>query len=172
MDTTSQRAKIVELFEKHRAAPGAPFEEQRFIEFLLADPKKPRAVYDSFRGLRRFNAFIYDVQLEFAICFSQKDREANYSLSKFVERVVELEKSRRGSLGSLKNLVRAGPGWKSLVVANLVLLVIAMPLSRLGWPVVIVILIAVAVNGAFLRFAQSEKRYFERLQARIDAAER
>ncbi|HEY9181735.1 MAG TPA: hypothetical protein VIQ99_00965 [Gammaproteobacteria bacterium] len=42
MDTTSQRAKVIELFEKHRAAPGAP----------------PRAVYDSFRGLRRFNAFV------------------------------------------------------------------------------------------------------------------
>lgn len=172
MDTASRRAKVLELFEKHRAAPGAPFEEQRFIEFLLADPAKPRAVYDSFRGLRRFNAFIYEVQLEFAICFSQKDREANYSLSKFVERVAELEHSRRGSLTSLNNQIRAGPGWKALIVANIVLLVIAAPAWRVGWPVIIVILVAVLMNGVFMRFARREQAYFERLQARIDAAVR
>jgi len=168
MDT--QRAKVIELFEKHRAAPGAPFEEQHFMEFLLADPKKPRAVYDSFRGLRRFNAFIYDVQLEFAICLSQKDREANYSLDRFVERVIELQASRRGSLTSLKNQIRAGPGWRSLVVANFLLFVLTAGLWRFGWPAVIVILVAVAMNGAFMRFAQKETMYFQRLQARIDEA--
>jgi hypothetical protein len=170
VDTTSQRAKVLELFEKHRAAPGAPFEEQRFLEFLIADPKKPRAVYDSFRGLRRFNAFINDVQLELAVCFSQKDREANHSLTKFVERVAELQASRRGSLTSLKNQVRAGPGWRSLVVGNIVLFALTAGLWRYGWPAVIVVLLAVVMNGAFLRFAHSERTYFERLRARIDEA--
>jgi hypothetical protein len=169
---TPRRAKVLELFEKHRAAPGAPFEEQRFIEFLLADPKKPRAVYDSFRGLRRFNAFIEDVQLELAICFSHKDREANYSLDRFVERVAELEASRRGSLTSLKNQVKAGPGWHTLIIANVVLVGFAAALWSYGWPAVVVILLAVLVNGAFMRFARREQAYFERLQERIDAAGR
>jgi hypothetical protein len=127
-------------------------------------------VYDSFRGLRRFNAFVYDVQLEFAICLSQKDREANYSLTKFVERVAELQASRRGSLTSLKNQVRAGPGWRSLVVGNIVLFTLTAGLWRYGWPAVIVVVVAVLMNGAFLRFANSERAYFERLRARIDEA--
>jgi hypothetical protein len=53
VEESSQRAKVIELFEKHRATPGASFDEQHFLDFLLRGPRKTRAVYDSFRGLRR-----------------------------------------------------------------------------------------------------------------------
>jgi hypothetical protein len=90
MDDLAIRSRILELFEEYRAVPGAPFDESHFLDFLLAEPKKREAVRNSFRGLRRFNAFIERVQYEFAICFSLADVEANYSLEKFAERVTQL----------------------------------------------------------------------------------
>lgn len=105
--TASVRQRILELFEKHRATPGAPFEETHFLDFLLPNPAQKRAVYDSFKGVRRLNAFLDDVQDDFAVCLSIADRTDNLSLTKLVDRVQQLEKSPRGSLASLNNRVAA-----------------------------------------------------------------
>jgi hypothetical protein len=48
----SLRDRVVAIFEKHRIAPGTPYEEDHFPDFLLPHPQKARAVYDSLRGLR------------------------------------------------------------------------------------------------------------------------
>jgi hypothetical protein len=172
MDGTSHRTKVIELFEKHRAAPGAPYDEEHFLDFLLVTPKKARAIYDSFSGLRRYNAFVDDVQLEFAICFSLKDRESNYSLPKFVDRVIELEKSRRGSLASLKNQARAGAGWHVVVIANLVVLIVGVWLNGSVWAILTLCGIAVVLNVLFVRFAWRGRAYLARLRARIESAAR
>jgi len=86
----SHRDRILAIFERHRATPGTAFPEERFLNHLMADPKGPEAVRNSFSGLRRFNAFIDEVQLEFGVCFSMKDLEASYSLPRFEARVREL----------------------------------------------------------------------------------
>lgn len=165
----AHRDTVVALFEKHRATPGAPFDEAHFLDFLVAHPKGKGAVRNSFRGLRRFNAFLDDVQYHFAICFSIKDREANYALDRFVERVKELETSRRSSLASLKNQIKAGPGWMAVFVADFVLVVVAAVASRIGvWALTAVVAVAILLNGAFLKFAAREKRYHARLLARIE----
>ena len=88
-------ARVLELFERHRATPGAPYDPARFLDHLLAEPRKPRAVHDSFRGKWRFHAFLDDVQMEFAVCFNNKDRESDPSLEGFVARLEELRGSRR-----------------------------------------------------------------------------
>jgi hypothetical protein len=170
MDKTSVRGRVVTLFEKHRAAAGAAYDEHRFLDFLLADPKKTRAVYDSFRGLRRLNAFVDDIQYEFAICFSQHDRDANYSLQQFVERVIELGRSPRGSLRSLKNQARAGAGWPAVMVANCVLLIAAIWLKGNTWALVALASVAALLNAGFARFAWRANAYLKRLRARIEAA--
>lgn len=166
--TASVRQRILELFGKHRAMPGAPFEEAHFLDFLLARPAKKRAVYDSFRGLRRLNAFLDEVQDEFAVCLSVADRNDNLSLTRLVERVQQLEQSPRGSLASLKNRVAAGPGWKVLVVADLliVILLIAVRQSSVGLGLVAVL--AVLVNGAFLSVHFRDRAYHARLQQKIE----
>jgi hypothetical protein len=169
MDRTAHRTKVLELFERHRATPGAPYDEQHFLDFLLPNPGQPRAVYDSFRGLRRFNAFIDDVQLEFAICFSLKDRDANYSLPKFVDRAIELERSRRGSLVSLKNQTRAGAGWQVAIFANFLLVIIGIWLRTEPWAMATLLVLAVSLNAALVRFAQKERAYLARLQHRIES---
>ena len=167
----THRDKVVALFEKHRITPGAPYDENHFLDFILHEPKKKRAVYDSFRGLRRFNAFIDEVQYEFAICFSLKDREANYSVDKFVDRVKELETSRRSSLASLKNQMKAGSGWHVVVVTNFILLVIAMSLRNRTWAIGALIGAAAFLNGWFLKFSTRAKTYHARLLARIEDTE-
>jgi hypothetical protein len=128
-------------------------------------------VYNSFRGLRRFNAFIDDVQQEFAVCFSLRDREAHYPLARFVERIGELERSPRGSLASLKNQVRAGPGWHVMVLANIPLLIPVAWLRDSSWALVAWLVLVVLVNGLFVRFALRARTYHARLLKRIEASE-
>jgi hypothetical protein len=100
------RAAVPVLFERHRKTPGAPFDESHFVDYLLAQPKQSRAVYNSFSGLRRYKAFVDEVLLKFSICLSIQDRDANYSLEAFVKRLIALQHSRRSSLASLHNQQR------------------------------------------------------------------
>jgi hypothetical protein len=162
------RARILELFEKHRALPGAPFDQAHFLDFLLASPKRKDAVRNSFGGLRRFNAFVEEVQFEFGVCLSLRDCEANYSLDRFVERVLELQKTRRGSLMSLNNQIKAGVGWQVLVVANVFLLVMAAWLKGSVFALTAIGLIALVVNIWFFRLAWNSKRYLAKLKDRIE----
>ena len=164
----SHRDQVLEIFEKHRATPGAPYNEAHFLDFLLPKPKKERTVYNSFRGLRRFNAFMEEIQYEFAICFSVKDREANYPLDKFISRVKELEKSPRSSLASLKNRTKAGAGWGALIFVDCILLAVAIAFWRNTWVTVALAAIAAPLNFWFLRFAAREKNYHARLGAKIE----
>jgi hypothetical protein len=168
----SHRDKVVALFEKHRIKPGTPYDEDHFLDFLLHEPKKKRAVYNRFRGLRRFNAFIDEVQYEFAVCFSLKDHDANYSLDKFVDRVKELETSHRSSLASLSNQIQAGPGWNFVVIVNFILLVVAIWLRNSTWAIVALIGAAAFLNGWFLWFSRRTKTYHARLLTRIEDTQR
>lgn len=171
-EMVSHRDKVLEIFEKRRRAPGAPYDEAHFLDFLLQNPKKKRAVYNSFRGLRRFNAFIDEVQSEFAICFSMKDREANYSLEKFFGRVKELQAAPRSSLASLKNRMQAGPGWGPLVIADGFLLVAAIGFWRNVWVSGALAVVAAVLTFLFLRFAANEKSYHSKLLAKIENTRR
>ncbi len=164
----SERDRILELFERHRKTPGAPFEESHFLDYLLAAPKKRRAVYDSFPGLWRLNAFLDAVQSEFSICFSLKDREANHSLDGFVRRVAELGRNRRSSLASLRSRQMQPFGWSPVVFFNILGLsacAIAFRLSPFlaGLLAVAIVLANAAAVRAFVR----ERAYCRRLMAKI-----
>ena len=165
----SARTRVTQLFEKYRATPGAPYDEAHFLDFLLANPKGNGAVSNSFRGLRRFNAFLDDVQYEFGICFSLEDRDANYALDKFVERTIQLQQSRRGSLKSLDNQIKAGAGWQVLVVADIIFLIAVVWLKNNVWALAAIGAVAVVVNGWFVWFAWRAKAYLVKLRARIEA---
>lgn len=166
--TASVRQRILDLFEKHRATPGAPFEEAHFLDFLLPNPAQKRAVYDSFRGLRRLNAFLDDVQDDFTVCLSIADRTDNLSLTKLVDRVQQLEQSPRGSLASLKNRVAAGPGWKVLIVADLLIALLVMMFRHSPIGLGLVAVVALLVNGAFLRMHFRDRAYHARLRQKIE----
>jgi len=159
--------RILALFEKHRATPGTPYDESHFLDFLVAKPKGKGALYNSFRGLRRFNAFLDEVQYEFAICFSIKDCAANYSLEKFVARVDALERSPRSSLASLRNQMHGHSGLNIVVFVNLFLLGPAIGARKYPWALGCALGIIVLVNLAFFRFHHRERTYKARLLAKI-----
>lgn len=170
--TASVRQRVLGLFEKHRATPGAPFEEAHFLDFLLPNPGQKRAVYDSFKGLRRLNAFLDEVQDEFTVCLSIADRTDNLSLTRLVDRVQQLEQSPRGSLASLNNRVAAGPGWRVLIVANLLIGIMIMWFRQSPIGLGLVAVLALLVNGTFLRMHFRDRAYHARLKQKIEALQR
>jgi hypothetical protein len=169
---SAERERILALFEKHRAAPGTPYDESHFLDFLMSKPKGKGAVYNSFRGLRRFNAFLDEVQYEFAICFSIKDRSAHYTLDKFVTRVQELQGSSRSSLASLRNQMQGRPNLNVVVFSNLILLGPAIGARKYPWALGCVVAVIALVNLAFFLFHRRERTYQARLLARITSQER
>jgi len=171
MDEAWVRKRVVALFEKHRAMPGAPYEEARFKDFMLAETQGRRAVLEGFSAMRRLNAFIDDVQYEFAVCCSIQDRRANDSLAAFVERVIERGSARGSSPRSLMQQFAAGLDWALALLANLVLLVAAVTLRNHEWALGALGCAALFVNTWFARVAWRTWAYCERLRARIEAVE-
>jgi hypothetical protein len=162
------RNEVLRFFQSHRAAPETPFDEAHFLDFLLAQPKSKRAVYNSFSGLRRYNAFIDSIQLHFGICFSLADFDANYSLEKFVHRIAQLQSSRRSSLASLHNQRRHGFGSGTVFVLNLLALGLIALVSGFSIQAAVALLVfAILANGLVIRFYLQWRSYRTRLANRL-----
>jgi len=162
------RARVLSHFERHREMPGASFEEERFLDYLLANPAGSRAAYNSFEGLRRLNQLIEAIQLEFAVCFSMADRDQNYALDQLVGRIRDLQASRQSSLASLRNRKKHRFGWTAVIFGNL----LAFPLWMAGfhWTPVAgwaLLGICIAATAMMVRLYVADKRYLRTLEARI-----
>jgi hypothetical protein len=162
------RERVLALFERHRQRPGTPFDESQFLDHLLAQPKRVGAFRDSFAGLRRYNAFIDAAQLEFTVCFSNKDRERNYTLDGFVQRTEALAASRKSSLASLRHQIERGFGAQLLIVADVMLFpVVAVawrhPLA-LGAAIALVLLVNAGFGLLYWRFRRYNARLLRQLQ--------
>lgn len=155
------------IFQRHRQAPGTPFESDRFLAYLL-DPPAPRGgLRNSFASLRRLNPFIDEVQLAFAIHFSKRDVEAEYTLDDFADRVAQLCSSPQASMASLRNARRRGFGWGAVVLLNLLLFSLAAGLrSRPSIALGIVVLCG-PLDVAFAFWYGRYARYYRLLSGRI-----
>jgi hypothetical protein len=134
--------------------PGAPFEEAHLLKSL--------------RGRRRLNRFFEEIQYEFAVCFSSKDREAEYSVDGLIERIKQLQESPHLSLRALSIQQRASTGWAVVVLVNLLLLFLASSTHydlRVAVPAIIVSFLLTV--GFFIR-AKNSAGYLRRLQIRIE----
>jgi hypothetical protein len=161
------RQRVLELFEAHRQAPGTPYDESHFLDFLLAKPRKRGAVRNSFLGLRRFNAFINQLQLEFAICFSSKDRDTNFSLDRFIERVVELRSNPRSSLASLRGPLRGKVDGIALIAPLFFWIPAVASIQHSVAPALVFAGCGAALLAFFRLFYLRERRYLLLLQQRI-----
>lgn len=169
MSTNTQRV-LLELFERHRAEPGAPYEQSHFVDFLLREPRERRAVHNSFVGLRRYNAFLNEVQLHFGVCFSLEDFEASYSLARFVERIEDLQRSPRASLASLRNQERRGFGWGTVFGANFLAVTLVVLAARASIVLAgCLTLLIVVANGIAVRTFIRWRKYQRRLANRISS---
>lgn len=163
---TETRKKVLSLFEAHRETPGAPFDESHFLDYLLANPRQNRAVNNSFKGLRRLNAFRDRLQYEFEIFFSVKDREANYSLDRFVERVEELKNNPASSLASLRSPMK-GKVEGIVVVGPLLFWVPAFVFREHAVIASLLFVSGAGLLGFFVRVYWRERNYLNRLYVKI-----
>lgn len=158
---------VLELFEKHRKVSGAEFDKEYFFDFLMKGPKGKGAFRNSFSGLRRFNAFWDEVQLEFGVCFSIKDRDSDYSLNDFCARIEELQKSKRSSKASLRNRAKYGFEWNIFVFCNVVLIGLAALVNSIYLLASVVWLGIAYLNYKLVSSHLNEKRYIKALEAKI-----
>jgi hypothetical protein len=168
----SARRRVVALFERHRATPGAPYDERHFMDFLLKERMGRRTVADGLHATRRLNAFINDIQYEFAICFAASERHANHSLQDFVERVVDLGRLRHQMRWRWKDQLTAGLEWAATVLANIVLLIAAVTWRDHAFALAVVGGGAVLVNAWFGACGLRALDYCRRLHSRIAASEK
>ena len=162
----SEKDRIIVIFEAHRKEPGASYDPDHFLDYLLAQPKRKYAVYNSFTGLRRFNAFVDQVQLEYSVYLSQKDRESNYNLDRFVARILELRSSPRSSLASLRNYMKKFIEWHLIFLSNIFLAVPAFAFreSAVFWLLISCIVI---VNCFWFWFYRRDAKYCTRLRQQL-----
>ncbi len=93
-------------FEEVRETPGAHFNPEKFIHFLIANPDGKRTVHNSFKGKRYFVRFIRCIETKFGVCFSNSDLETIVGLSKMTERVAYLQSTPKSSLTVIANRLR------------------------------------------------------------------
>jgi hypothetical protein len=168
-----QRERVLVIFEEHRETPGAAFDEAHFLDFLLAAPEKKRAVYESVAGMKRLDAFLDQIQLEYSICFSHAERGANYPLDAFVDKVTALVEAPRTSLGSFQGLAKPMFDWPVAGVGNIVILLMVLAQLDRPWVVLVLVALGLALNGLWLwsrrRYAQYRQRLHRQLLLAIDA---
>jgi len=86
-------AAILRVFRQHREAPDAPFVEEKFLDFLMADNRPLNKSRDSFRALWRLNGFYDALQLECAVCFEEGIAEKNWSVDSLTRHIAEKKKN-------------------------------------------------------------------------------
>ena len=159
---------IVECFEINRREKGVPFDEDRFIDFLLSEPKRSKGIHNSFEGKRRFFRFWNQVQLSHGVCFSFKDREKNYSLKDFVARVEELKTNPKSSRAALRHQMKYGFEWNISIFMNIFL--ISLLLFSFNWPLIFLIALVLFAyaNYKHISFHIKEKKYLHQLQEKLN----
>ncbi len=164
------KTQIIAIFEEHREKPEDDYNPGHFLDFLMPDPPARRAVMNSFAGLRRYNAFVDAVQEERGVYFSQKDRDAHYSLDAFCERVKALQNSPKSSLQSLNNALKRRPNWNFMILVNVIALSIIVALRQHPFVAAVLGLILTFFNYRLYRFHRHERDYLVRLNEQIKAA--
>ncbi|MEJ2200183.1 MAG: hypothetical protein P8X63_04085, partial [Desulfuromonadaceae bacterium] len=114
-------------------------------------------------GLRRFNSFWDEVQLEFKICFRLSDRDKDYSLNEFVARVIELTKSKKSSLAAIRYQMKQGIEWQIFIFMNIVILIPFIFIRQYAAVFVTYIVIVLLVNFKFFSFYARTRNYQKRL---------
>lgn len=157
------KKKILELFEKHRKHPGEKWDENHFIDYLIPQPKNKGAFRNGFSSLRRFNAFWNDIQLEFKVCFSLGDRDKNFSLDQFTNRVIELTQSKKSSVAALKHQMKYGFEWNIFIFGNLVLFIPLPFLNKFTYILYAYVVFIVFVNIMLINRYLKDKKYLQKL---------
>ncbi len=165
------RERILKIFQQNRKNPNDVFNEDYFLTYLIPNPSQNhnlKFIHNSFKGNNRHNNFLNDIQIEFGICFSFKDKDKNYKLEEFIERVNNLilnKKASRAALNyRLKHIFHSG----RFITQNLVILLFISFLWTINITTkIIAVLIFLTFNLGAIYFYQKEKKYLNKLKERI-----
>ena len=163
---TDLRQQILEIFEKSRKEPGAAYDEQRFLNYLIEPPARHGEIKSSFAGNRRFVRFIDHVQAEFAVYFSKKDWDTNFSVDQFVQRIQELRDKPNGSIRSLQNAM-AHSDIAAVILINVLLFAFAAICRNVFWLFSVALFAWLSVNCYLIWFYRRERRRLKSLLVRI-----
>ena len=166
-----ERERILTIFETHRMTPGAPFDASHFLDFLIDEPARKRAVYDTVAGLKRVESFLNQIQLEYAIHLPKRERDANYPLDTLVTRVMELRDTPRTSLASFRTEPGPGVNWTLIALSNG--LAILPMLAAPGEPMMIATtgVLMLLFNGGWLWYTRRRDSYNRTLYRLLLAAD-
>jgi hypothetical protein len=159
--------KVIEIFNKYRKNFSDKFEPSQFLDFLLVNYTHSGDFRKSFLGLHRFNNFLDEIQMFFGICFSIKDREANYSLDKFCERIEYLIESLRSSKASFRNRSNSHFDFNFFTIVNLLFILFILAIFENFLFLTFVLIVFFIINYFFIESYFKEKKYIKELYLKI-----
>jgi hypothetical protein len=167
------RDAILDIFERVRQRPGAPYEPDRFLAFLTDPPPgKGRRVTDTFAGRRRLVRFMNGVQLALGICFTLDEWERGFGLDDAVQLVAaKIAKPSQGLRLAQQRLqaARARQASDPLKFGLLTAPVLLGAFFASSWPLRFALaLLWTAITGGVATLAVMEVEYSRRLVARIE----
>jgi hypothetical protein len=142
--------RILAIFESVREVPGAAYDTEFLVQYLIDNPERKIELHNTFKGKRRLSRFTRTLEEEFTICFSLKDDELT-SLKQWVDRVTYLRSTPKSSLTTIANRMKERPP----DMAALAISVIFLPIVAIGWRlfgVASLLLLALPIAGIWLMY--------------------
>lgn len=163
------RARILEIFQAHRENPQLDFEEDRILDFLLVKPIAPGSIRNSMRGLKAYDKFMEELQLEFAICFRIADKQTTYTLEGLVDRVIEMQENPKSSKAALRYQARQGLPWKFFFMIHLIGGMCAIfSYQKNCWPLALLFVLGLLYLDLWSWWKhREEKKYYAKLAERV-----
>lgn len=163
--------RILKIFNQNRKNPNDEFIEDYFLTYLIPNPSQNHNlgfINNSFKGNNRHHNFLEDIQIEFGICFSNKDKDRNYKLEEFIERVTNLLSNKKASKAALTFRFKHMFHSSSFIYQNIVLLLFALLLWKINvFFKIIAVLIILIFNLGAIYFYQKERKYLTKLKEKI-----
>lgn len=103
MDEKKIRAIVLKCFEATRQKPGAPYDDDNFLDALMADGRRLADLHKGLAGMRRLNAFYNKLQTACVVCFEPYEKERDWTLDMLVERIADL----KSDINMQRSLVKA-----------------------------------------------------------------
>ncbi len=166
-ETPNIRERLLAIFEVVRETPGAAFEAEHLVQYLIDNPERRIELHNTFKGKRRFFRFMRTIEEEYTICFSLKDNDLT-SLEQWVDRVNYLCSTPKSSLTTIANQLKEPPPViPSLIVAVVFLIVVAFCWKLIAAYSLLLLVLPLAVIWFMYRSHRQELRFYSDMKERI-----
>jgi hypothetical protein len=159
--------RILAIFESVREVPGAAYDAEYLVQYLINNPERKIELHNTFKGKRKFNRFMRTIEGEYTICFSLKDHEL-VSLRQWVDRVTYLRSTPKSSLATIANRMKdRPPDMLALAIAVVSFPVVAIGYRLFGVSILLVLVLPIAVTWLLYRSHWQELRFYSEMQEKI-----